>query len=166
MTAPHSTVADINSDLALVHAALRGELGAMTSPGNPMAEALGTRIVAAEADRIVLEFERPSSFLQGAGVLQGGTVTAMLDFAMAFATLTGVAAGGSCTTVTMNVSFLRPALPGRYQAEGSIERRGRTMAFARARVINADTGAAVATATSALALAGSIIRPPNDVVGS
>jgi uncharacterized protein (TIGR00369 family) len=143
----------VNHDLPAIQAALRGDAAVLQ--GNPMAAALRTRVVSAQPDQVLLEFEPPESFTQGTGVLQGGAVTAMLDFAMAFATLTGVPPGGSCASVTLNVAFLRPSPAGRYQAEGRLERRGRSMAFAQARLTALDTQTLVATATSALAITGS-----------
>ena len=55
---------------------------------SPLLVALGTTIVAAGEGRIVLHFEPAPLFLQGASVVQGGAVSAMLDFAMAAAIMT------------------------------------------------------------------------------
>ena len=100
---------------------------------------------------ITLEFTPDAIFVQGAGVLQGGAVSAMLDFAMAFAVLALLPAGQACTTTNANVSFLRAAPRGRYVAIGEIERRGRQLAFTRARLMAADLPErVVATASSTL----------------
>ncbi|HPP99180.1 MAG TPA: PaaI family thioesterase, partial [Ottowia sp.] len=99
-----------------------------------------------------LAFAPDPLFIQGTGVLQGGAVTAMLDFAMAFATLAALPVGGSCATVNLNTAFLRPAPRGRYLAVGEVERRGRQLAFTHARLLREDDGQTVATATSTLAL--------------
>jgi acyl-coenzyme A thioesterase PaaI-like protein len=74
----------------------------------------------------------------------------MLDFAMAFATQTGIPSHASCGTASLTVSFLRPAEVGRYRAEGQIERRGKSMAFAKATLAAQGSNALVATATSVL----------------
>lgn len=99
-----------------------------------------------------LAFAPDPLFIQGTGVLQGGAVTAMLDFAMAFATLAHLPVGGSCATVNLNTAFLRPAPQGRYIAVGEVERRGRQLAFTHARLLREEDRAVVATATSTLAL--------------
>lgn len=121
---------------------------------NPMAVALGTSLRNAdgEAGTIELAFDPAPLFIQGTGVLQGGAVTAMLDFAMAFALLAQLPPDRSCATATINVALLRAAPAGRYLAHGAIERRGRTLGFTQARLLRADTLDVVATATSTLAV--------------
>ncbi len=140
----------LNTDVAAVHAAMRTASASDALQGNSMAVMLGARIVEARKDFVAMEFAPAENLLQGAGVLQGGAVTAMLDFAMAFATLTSVSSDGSCGTVSLNVSFLRPAELGQYRAEGRIERRGRTIVFANARLLLNGTNSPIATATSVL----------------
>ncbi|WP_233808879.1 PaaI family thioesterase [Paraburkholderia sp. HP33-1] len=146
------TKAALNTDVAAIHAAMREEASGASLHGNPMAVTLGAKIVEARADFVALEFEPSHHLLQGAGVLQGGAVTAMLDFAMAFATLTGMPTDGTCGTVSLNVSFLRPAEAGHYRAEGRVDRRSKTMAFTNARLWVEGSEALVATATSVLAV--------------
>ena len=77
---------------------------------------------------------------------------AMLDFAMAFATLASLPPQASCATVNLSTSFLRPAPQGRYIATGTVDRCGKTLAFTQARLVRADTGQVVATAASSLAV--------------
>ena len=122
---------------------------------NPFAKALGTRVIAVdlEAGMVRLAFSPDGIFVQGAGVLQGGAISAMLDFAMAFALLAVLPEGQTCSTANANVSFLRPAPRGDYVAVGEITRRGSRLAFARAGVFPADApDRLVATATSTLAI--------------
>jgi uncharacterized protein (TIGR00369 family) len=122
---------------------------------NPMSEALGMRMehVDLAKGEITLSFEPQGLFIQGAGVLQGGAVSAMLDFAMAFAVMATLPEGQSCATSSLNISFLRPAPKGRYVAVGETERRGKALAFTRARLFQEGASErVVATATSLLAL--------------
>jgi uncharacterized protein (TIGR00369 family) len=106
-----------------------------------------------EAGMVRLAFSPDGIFVQGAGVLQGGAISAMLDFAMAFALLAVLPEGQTCSTANANVSFLRPAPRGDYVAVGEITRRGSRLAFARAGVFPADApDRLVATATSTLAI--------------
>lgn len=122
---------------------------------NPMARALGMRLIEVDeaAGRLVLSFLPGDQFIQGTGVLQGGAIAGMLDFAMAFVTLAVLDEGRSCASVSLNTAFMRPAPPGRYRATAQVERRGRAMAFTRAELApEARPDAPVATATSVLAI--------------
>ncbi|MGH8261650.1 MAG: PaaI family thioesterase, partial [Steroidobacteraceae bacterium] len=96
-----------------------------------------------------------------AGVLQGGIVTALLDFAMAFAAhaklavsaerpagTEPVAGGRAFATASLTVHFMRPAPPGRYVARGRIVRAGRRLLFAEAQ-LDAD-GGPIASASAVL----------------
>jgi uncharacterized protein (TIGR00369 family) len=85
------------------------------------------------------------------GVVQGGAVSAMLDFAMGFAGLAMMEAGFFITTATLNVAFLRAAPAGVYEATGLVERRGRSLIFARGE-LRMQAGTLVATGTSSLAV--------------
>ena len=116
--------------------------------------ALGAELRAADltAGTVELAFAPDPLFIQGTDVLQGGAVTAMLDFAMAFATLAQLPVGASCATVNLNTAFLRPAPQGRYLAHGEVERRGRQLAFTHARLLREADRQVVATATSTLAV--------------
>ena len=129
-----------NPDQALIHRFL-------AAGGRP---ALGE--ADAQAGAVTWAFVPEPLFLQGAGVIQGGALTAMLDFAMAFATLAHMPIGSSCATVNLNTAFLRPAPRGHYLATGEVERRGRQLAFTHARLARAEDGQVVATGTSTLAL--------------
>ena len=144
-----------NPDQALIHRFIAAGRQPLSFDANPMARALGTELQAVDltAGTVTLAFEPEPLFIQGTGVLQGGAVTAMLDFAMAFATLAHLPIGASCATVNLNTAFLRPAPQGRYLAIGEVERRGKQLAFTHARLLRATDRQVVATASSTLALA-------------
>jgi len=135
---------------------MAGDGRPMLFDANPMARALRTELRAADgqAGRVTLAFDPDPLFTQGRGMLQGGALTAMLDFAMAYAVLAQLPLGTSCTTVNLSTTFLRPAQPGRYVALGEVQRRGRQLAFTQARLIREQDGKTVTTATSTLALMG------------
>ena len=143
-----------NPDQALIHRFLQQGGGAMLIDSNPMAKALQSTLLKVDRERgeVEIGFEPGDLFIQGTGVVQGGAVTAMLDFAMAFATLASLPPQASCATVNLNTSFLRPAPQGRYIATGTVDRCGKAMAFTQARLVRADTGQLVATASSSLAV--------------
>ncbi len=143
-----------NPDQALIHRFLESGGTAMPIDSNPMAQALHSTLLRVDRERggVDIGFEPADLFIQGTGVLQGGAVTAMLDFAMAFATLASLPPQASCATVNLNTSFLRPAPQGRYIATGTVDRCGKALAFTQARLVRADTGQLVATASSSLAV--------------
>ncbi|WP_126227657.1 PaaI family thioesterase [Burkholderia ambifaria] len=124
---------------------------------NPLAIALQTKLLRVDIELGVVElsFRPGEQFLQGANVIQGGIVSAMLDFALGFAALAAVQQSQSVATATLNVSFLRPAKAGTYVARGRLERLGRVMAFTRGALFEPGERP-VATATSSLAVVGAI----------
>lgn len=142
-----------NPDQELIHRFLKQLGKPLAIDSNPMSMALGSQLLRVDvADGVVeLVFDPDPIFIQGTGVLQGGAITAMLDFAMAFATLAHLPIGQSCATVTLNTAFLRPAPKGRYLAVGEIERKGKSLVFTHAKLMRSEDRVVVATATSTLA---------------
>jgi uncharacterized protein (TIGR00369 family) len=116
-----------------------------------MGIALGTRVIGFNAERreVDIEFLPGRQFLQGAGVVQGGAVAAMLDVAMVYAALLTIPEGKSVTTSTLNVSYLRAALVGRFRARALVDRSGRTLVFARAWLEDAH-GVGIASGSSSM----------------
>lgn len=149
-----------NPDQALIHRFVQQGGCAMPIDSNPMAKALQSTLLKVDRERgeVEIGFEPGDLFIQGTGVVQGGAVTAMLDFAMAFATLASLPPQASCATVNLSTSFLRPAPQGRYIAAGTVDRCGKTLAFTQARLVRADTGQVVATAASSLAVLSSTLK--------
>ena len=142
----------MNPDQAALHCFIRGErIGPADWKNNPMACALGSELVAIDPEAMTLEmrFTPQAQFLQGAGVLQGGAVTAMLDFAMAFAAMAVLPAGRVCSTADLNVRFLRPAPLGSYRAIGEVEKLGRQLLFSQARLFSGDAPRQLVAAGSA-----------------
>lgn len=82
------------------------------------------------------------------GLLQGGTIAMLADFAMLIAVETTIEAGVAFAGLDLKVNYLRPTPPdGRdLEARAEVVHRGRTLAITRADVTNAD-GKAVALAT-------------------
>ena len=118
-------------------------------PKPPIAKHLGWTLVDqnAEKGRIRIAFEGRPEFANPAGFVQGGMLAAMLDDTMGPAVL--VMSGGKSFTVTLglNVSFLAPAKPGRFIAEGQVVQLGKTIAFIEATLTDAE-GTVVARASS------------------
>lgn len=146
----------MNTDKALLQRFLAEPSKPLAVDSNALTKALKCRILEADAAKGVvrLDFEPDEFFLQGNNVVQGGAVAAMLDFAMAFAALAVLPDDQGGTTTSMTVSYLRAVKPGRYEATGSLDKRGRTVIFARAELRPAGGGDLVATATSVMAVVG------------
>jgi uncharacterized protein (TIGR00369 family) len=143
----------MNPDLALALEFLEGNCRPLALTASPLQQALRGEIVGIDAAMggAVLAFEPGAEFTQGNGVIQGGIVTTMLDFALAFAALVRAPADMSVSSVTLTVNFIKPALPGRMIARGTVIRMGSRMAFAEAR-IGPDDINPVATATTVMAV--------------
>lgn len=145
----------MNPDHVAILDFLAGDRTPVKLTANPFVEALGGELVDADAEKgvVALAFEPGPQFLQGAGVVQGGATTAMLDFALAFAGLTRVPLGTVFGTVSMTVHFMRPVTPGRYIARGKVSRQGSRMIFADAELIKeGGDDRAVASATGVMAI--------------
>ncbi len=145
----------MNTDRALVLQFLQGGRKPLAITSNPLAHDLRGELLELDTERgtAVLAFEPPPQFMQGARVLQGGIVTTLLDFAMAFAAhAVHAAAERVFSTAALNVSLLRPAPPGRYLARGHIVRNGRHLLFAEAELTAEADGKTVATASAVMPL--------------
>ncbi|MEH3107828.1 MAG: PaaI family thioesterase [Sphingomonas fennica] len=117
----------------------------------PAFAALATILVEGVAGDVLLSFDPGPASVQGNGVVGGGTLANMLDTAMAVAVLSGLAPGQNCTTVSLTVNMMRPVAPGRVTVRAVVDRLGKRIAFAQARLLDGG-GRVVATASSSLAV--------------
>jgi uncharacterized protein (TIGR00369 family) len=118
---------------------------------NPAFAHFKTRLQESREGEVALSFVVGEETLQGHGVLAGGTLASMLDFAMAAAALSCLPAGHACTTISMALQFQRPAGPGGFVARGKVERAGRRVVFTTAQLFDAQERL-VASATSSLSV--------------
>ena len=97
----------------------------------PMSELLGRRLVAHDEERgwIKFEFEGRPEFLNPAGRVQGGLLTAMLDDTMGPVVL--LKSGGALypSSIDMTVSFLAAARPGALMCEADVVRLRKSVGF-------------------------------------
>ncbi len=105
-----------------------------------------------ESGTALVAFEPDERFKQGGGIIQGGIVTAMLDYAMALAAFSRTLDGQSFATVSMTTHFLRQSLPGRHLARGRLDRMGGRMIFASAEIRRDGEDAVLATGTAVMAI--------------
>lgn len=145
-----------NPDHALVHGFLATPTQPLALDSNPLAVDLATRLQAwdAEARVLTLRFSPVARHLQGNGVVQGGLVTAMLDFGLAFCVLALVDPPKTAVTVALNVHFERAVLPGELEVRARVDRIGGRLAFATAQLGPAGSAEVSARATATLAVTG------------
>lgn len=141
-----------NPDRVLIRAFHNNPGAPLSCDSSPLLASLGTSIVAAGPGRITLRFEPGPIYLQGVNAVQGGAISAMLDFAMAAAIMTTLDDRISFATASLTVSFLASVKPGPLLAEGEVDRLGRRNGFARADLRAEDGDAVLATASSVLTL--------------
>lgn len=142
----------LNPDRLRIREFLGGSGAPLVFDSSPLLAALGTTILSAGNGRIALRFEPAPLFMQGASVVQGGAVSAMLDFAMAAAIMTALDDEVHFATASLTVSFLAAVKPGRLLAAGVVDRLGRRNGFARADLRAEGHDATLATASSVLTL--------------
>jgi len=129
-----------NPDRILLNQFLSDPTKPVTMDSSPLFAALNAVLVDANKAEATIRFEfSPGDlFRQGAGFIQGGAVTAMLDFAMALVTFLVVEKDQSIATTSSNTSFLRPAKARVLVAEGKVERVGRRVIFSSASLFAED----------------------------
>lgn len=144
----------MNKDHQLILQFLAGDGTPMRVDSNPLSIDLGATLleVDAKAGTLTLGFDPGERFLQGNGVIQGGIVTTMLDFAIAFAALAQLPETRSAVTVSLNAHLVKPAPAGRYVALGAVQRMGGKLAFMDAELRRAGCTDVVASATAVMAL--------------
>ncbi len=121
-----------------------------------LSEAMNGQILEMDPDtgHAVLSFAPDERYLQGAGVIQGGIVAAMLDFAMALSAFARLPPGKSVGTVSLTTHFLKPVTPGLHIARSKLDRMGGRMIFASAELTRDGAPALLATATAVMAITG------------
>lgn len=110
---------------------------------------LGARIIkiADDALTLTMSFEASPDMLNGAGVVQGGQLASMLDFAMALLVINKVKSGQSAATISINTDFLNPTKTGTLLAQVEIARMGRSIAFTKG-LLRDESDTAIASATA------------------
>jgi uncharacterized protein (TIGR00369 family) len=119
----------------------------------PSARMLGWRLLDAWPDegRVRVTYEARSEFANPAGFIQGGFLAAMLDDAMGPAMFVHSAGRLYAVTLDLHISYLAPAKPGRFVAEGRVVNAGKSVGFLEASLTDAD-GVLVAKASATVRL--------------
>jgi uncharacterized protein (TIGR00369 family) len=144
----------MNPDRMLALQFLASDRKPLEIASNPLAQELGGCLLELDesAGACTLSFQAPERFAQGAGVLQGGIVAAMLDFGMAFAAFHMVTADRSFATASMTLNLLKSAPPGRYLVRGRVVRLGARMIFTEATLHKSEADDLIATASGVMPL--------------
>lgn len=118
---------------------------------NPLAQSFAMHIVEAESGRVQARYTVDERYSQGNGFIQGGIISAMLDFGMVFAAFSKIPVGATIATVCQTTNYLSPARVGEFLVDASLEKVGRNMIYARA-TISDTSGKQVASAISPIAV--------------
>ncbi len=93
---------------------------------NPLFSRLGVEVVRIQPDEAELALTIRRDHLQGAGVVAGGVIAALLDEAMAHAVLAGLEDAQQTATVELSTRYMRTVREGqRVVAYGRVLKRGR-----------------------------------------
>ncbi|RQT14863.1 MULTISPECIES: PaaI family thioesterase [Burkholderia] len=147
----HAGIPD-NPDRALLHALLSTQARNIKLDMNPALTSLGATLLAGSAGVLSIGFTAPEHSVQGNGVVAGGTLASMLDFAMALALLSELPHGRTCATISLTVNMLEPGHVGEFVANARVKRRGGRVAFAGGELYDATRTRCIATATAPFAV--------------
>lgn len=139
--------------------ARRSGIGAMRAiasgeiPPPPIATVLAMRIPLVEDGEIVFTMPAGEMLCNPSATIHGGIIATLLDTVMTCAVYTKLPLGKTCTTLDINVHFVRPIAPdGRdIVARGRVLYAGKTRATAEASAADAD-GRLYAHATGGMAI--------------
>jgi len=99
---------------------------------NPFFCMMGIDIVSYGKGQATLTMDVRADMMNGDGWLQGGIYTALADEAMALALFTVLQDTEITATISESTSFYRGVRDGTIQAEGTVIRKGRKVAFTKA----------------------------------
>lgn len=109
---------------------------------------LGARLVNGSPGELEFSFLVSPKAVQGNGVVSGGTLMTMLDYAMAYAVLSKLPFGKTCATTSITVNMQSAATPKLLKVTGSVDRVGRQVAFARSEVHDLERDSLIANASA------------------
>ena len=119
---------------------------AAPDPGlGPLAGLLGIRRGLMAGGRCVFELDAGPQHLNPHGVVHGGVLYTLVDYAMGGALTSRLGAGERCSTIEIKINYVAPATGGRIVADARVVERTRRISVLEARV-NADDGTLLALA--------------------
>ncbi|MBI2723793.1 MAG: PaaI family thioesterase [Chloroflexi bacterium] len=120
----------------------------------PLGDALHISSVSSKDGRAVYRQRVTADLLNPHGVLHGGAVYTMVDYAMGSAVMSLLPPGDTCATIEMKVSYLAPVRDGTLRCDTRVIKLGRRVAFLESRVTHRRKPVATATGSFAIIRAG------------
>ncbi len=130
------------------------KMQAGTAPRPPIAKTLNSEFldINLEEKRLSSSFEAGERFLNPAGNVQGGILTAMLDATMGPAIGMLLGKGEFAPTLDLNVLFVSPGKAGKFICEAIVTHQGKSICYAEGKLFdNKKRLIATATCTSLVA---------------
>lgn len=137
-----------NPDRALLEKILSEQIFDVALETTEVLKELGARLVNGTPGELEFSFLVTPKAVQGNGVVSGGALMTMLDYAMAYAVLSKLPCGKTCATTSITVNMLSAATPKLLKVTGTVDRVGRKVAFARSEVHDLDRNALIANASA------------------
>jgi len=136
------------SGLETLRKMVAGEL-----PAPPVMHTLGMDRIEVDEGRVTVVMRAQEFHYNPLGTVHGGILATLLDTATGCAVHTTLPAGTGYTSLDLTTKFLRPVTvdSGELRCEGTVISRGRTVALAEARLLDAE-GRLLAHATSSCLL--------------
>ena len=116
----------------------------------PWVRALDLTIEQVGASEATLRMRFHDDLCRSGGVVSGQALSALADTSMVFAVASASGGMRPMTTVDLHTTFMRAAMNADVIAHATVERLGRTMAFARVTMRASDAIVATAVGTFAL----------------
>lgn len=123
----------------------------------PHARALGMRLTLVSEGKAEIEMDYDARFIGDpeTGVIHGGAISALMDTCSGAAAMSHPGATGGTATISLRIDYMRPATPGQMiRAHAECYHITRSVAFVRARAMDADDARPVATATGTFTVEG------------
>ncbi|WP_095059461.1 PaaI family thioesterase [Pseudomonas sp. Irchel s3f7] len=136
-----------NPDRALLENLIKNQDFGVPLDMTPGLRELGAQLVKGEPGALELSFNVSDRSIQGNGVISGGTLATMLDYAMAYAVLSKLKVGKTCATTSITINMQAAVRPSLLRVIGVVDRVGRQVAFARSEIYD-DSNRLVANSTA------------------
>ena len=117
---------------------------------HPFGDLLGLRFTSAPSGSSRCTLSLAPEHLNPHGVAHGAVVFALADTGMGAALYPTLAAGETCATIEIKISYFRPVSRGELVCESTLVNRGRSVAHLDSRVFAGDTLIAAASGNFAI----------------
>tara|TARA_B100000029_G_C17106086_1_gene789737 strand:+ start:73 stop:477 length:405 start_codon:yes stop_codon:yes gene_type:complete len=119
---------------------------------NEFAKSLGVEIMSFGDGKSELSLTVDKSMMNKGGSVNGGILSALLDYSLGAALVSSLKIEEWCATTSLNINFLNPSFSNsKLFANGIVEKRGKNVAFCSGCVID-QSGKTIAKATGTWAV--------------